>query len=128
MRRYIAISLLLLYVFSATELHEWLKLPQLAMHYQEHQKKEHKLTLWSFICEHYAHGDVFDKDRNRDMKLPFKSIDCTSSIVITIIPVVLQIEMATWSTFYKERTPNKFYLNSFCSSNYGSIWQPPKIA
>ncbi|MCA0347875.1 MAG: hypothetical protein R2805_12755 [Flavobacterium sp.] len=128
MHRYIAICFLFLYAFSATELHEYLKLPQLVMHFNEHQQEEKDMTLWAFLCQHYAHGNVFDGDRDKDMKLPFKSNDCSSAIVITTIPSILYFEILNNTSFFKKKTPNNFYTNSFCSINYGSIWQPPKIA
>ena len=128
MRQFIAIALLSLYLFTSTEFHELLKLPQLVDHFSEHQEEQKGITLWEFLCDHYAHGDVFDDDRDKDMKLPYKSMDVNHAISFTVIPSIISIEIIKPDPFRNFEIPNSYYSNEFCSNNFSFIWQPPKIA
>jgi hypothetical protein len=128
MRSFIALSLLSLYLFTSVEFHEIMKLPQLVNHYKEHQEEQKGITLWDFLCEHYAHGDVFDDDRDKDMKLPYKSLDCNHAISFTVLPPIVSIETQKPINLTSIKTFSNYYSNQFCSDNFSSIWQPPKIA
>lgn len=128
MRQILSIALLSLYIFTSTECHELLKLPQLVQHYKEHQEEQKGITLWQFLCDHYAHGDVFDDDKDKDMKLPYKSMDINHAISFTVIPAIISIEIIKPVCTQTLKTPNEYYSNQFCSNNFSSIWQPPKLA
>jgi hypothetical protein len=127
MRKYLAITFLALYVFTSTEFHEIMKLPNLVSHYNEHKEENKNLTLWKFLCIHYAHGDVFDDDRDKDMKLPYKSTDCHASSLVITLPPTHHYELPFNHSFEEEKKQNIYYHNTFCSDNFQSIWQPPKI-
>lgn len=128
MRKLFAIAFLSLYMFSSTECFELLKLPALVGHFYQHQEENKSITLWSFLCMHYAHGDVNDSDRDQDMKLPYKSADCNNGLAFVIIIPDNNYEFNRIKSPRKNKADNNFYLSRFYSSNYGSIWQPPKIA
>lgn len=128
MRKLIAIAFLSLYVFSSTECSELLKLPALVDHFYQHQEENKSITLWSFLCMHYAHGDVNDADRDQDMKLPYKSVDCNNNFVFIIILPENNFDLSKIILPIENKANNDFYLNRFYSSNCVSIWQPPKIA
>lgn len=126
MRQVIAGTLLVIYLFSTTELHQFLKLPALVSHFAEHHQENPKLSLWQFLCIHYAHGDVMDADRDKDLKLPFKSFDnCNNTNLISLLP---ELKFSLVEFFSPETTielPN--YYSSFLGASYlDSIWQPPK--
>lgn len=127
MRQFLAIALLSLYLFTSTEVHELLKLPQLVDHFSDHKQEQKGITLWQFLCDHYAHGDKIDDDRDKDMKLPYKSIDCNHVVTFNVIPSIISIEIVKPDSFQKLEIPNSFYSNDFCSNNFSFIWQPPKI-
>ena len=127
MKRIIALTFLSLYLISTTELHQLLKLPALVEHFSEHQQKDKTMTLWKFLCIHYANGNKKDADYEKDSKLPFKTIDnCNSFNHITLLP-----EQKFCFNTILISTENKVihkYYPSFSISNYlKSIWQPPKF-
>ena len=62
MKKYISILFIAIYLFSALQMNEYLKIPILVEHFNEHQLENPNLTLWNFICNHYSHGEVFDAD------------------------------------------------------------------
>ena len=128
MRQFLAIALLSLYVFTSTECNELLKLPQLVSHFKEHQEEQKGITLWQFLCDHYAKGDIFDADRHKDMKLPYKSLDANHVLAYNIIPAIISIEIIKPVCSQTLKTPIDYYSNAFCSNNFSFIWQPPKIA
>lgn len=108
--------------------HELLKLPTLVMHFIEHKSENKNITISEFIRIHYLQGNAMDKDRDRDMQLPFKSagtcLPATSFAFVThaipefsfqSFPVVMNIISVTEVTFQS--------FQSLCN-----IWQPPKAA
>jgi hypothetical protein len=128
MKRILAIAFLSLYLFSTTEFHELLKLPAMASHYQEHQKEMPNITFWKFICIHYAHGDVQDRDHDKDMKLPFKTHDgCSSASFISLIPEQKYTLHHMTALAVTKSVPNH-YTEFLCSRFMENIWQPPKIS
>jgi len=126
MKRIIAIILLSAYLFSTTEFHELLKLPALANHYQEHKSEKPSISFWQFLCIHYAHGDVMDKDHDKDMKLPFKSHDCTSINLIALLNEEKNDINRRLPGVPEKSIPN-YYNEIIITHSLKSIWQPPKI-
>ena len=109
-------------------MNEFLKLPLLVEHFNEHKQETPKLSLWNFIMDHYSHGEVFDADYDKDMKLPFKSHSSSSncSIITFLTPIQnFNFDYKLFSKTYKK--PNFNYTFSFISNFHSSIWQPPKI-
>ncbi len=128
MKKQISILFLSIYLFSAFQINEYLKIPLLVEHFNEHKQENPKLTLWSFIMDHYSHGEVFDADYEKDMKLPFKSHNgnCNCSFVTYLNPIqIFNFDYKIFSNEYKK--PNFGYTFSFISNFNSSIWQPPKI-
>lgn len=126
MSKVIAILFLTTYLFSTTELFQLLKLPAFVSHFIEHKQENKDITLWEFICIHYAHGDVKDADYDKDMKLPFKSnANCTLQISIVTPP---SIPLVSNNKFYKIPKTSSPLLNHnrISSAHLSSIWQPPR--
>ena len=128
MRRVLAILLLSLYVSYSTECFELLKIPALVEHFYDHKEENKDMSLWSFLCLHYGHGDVNDADRDEDMKLPYKSVDCNNGLTyLTLLPEInFEINLPKYQP--KDKSETDFYLSRIYSSDQSSIWQPPKIA
>ena len=84
MKRFLLFLLALLLLNSTTELHELCRLPALLQHYQEHKKKDSRLSFPDFLALHYTGSHPDDNDEEEDNELPFKSV---SYIVHTDIPV-----------------------------------------
>lgn len=128
MRKFIAFTFIALYIFSSAEFFEMLKVPMLISHYNEHRQEDKALSLWGYLCLHYAHGDVHDSDREKDMKLPYKNMDASGCHVhLVYLP-----NHDIWSpnnVFPEDPNVwNNYYNSSFISSDFSFIWQPPKIA
>lgn len=126
MKRAIALFFLTAYLLSSTELGQLLKIPVFASHFVEHQQQNKDITLWEFICIHYAQGDVKDADYETDRKLPFKTHDnCGTQHSCTIPPSLsnFPIEKIVHVT-----SRMKYFVNdvSWTSSFLSQIWQPPK--
>jgi len=128
MKRIIALTFLSIYLFSTTEFHELLKLPAMVVHYKEHQKEKPALSVWNFVTIHYAHGDVQDKDHEKDMKLPFKTHDsCGSYSFISLIPDhPYSLAQHTPSDITKNIPV--YYNEAGYTHSLSSIWQPPKVS
>ncbi len=125
LKNYLSISLLTVYLFSATELHQLIKLPVLIEHYIEHKEQNNNLSLWFFLYMHYADTSTKDADYDQDMKLPFKShSECSSlSIAVTVPPQFPDLI----KSFFSEKKEFSAYNENVVSSAFLSfVWQPPK--
>lgn len=127
MRKAIAILILSLFLTSTTDLYQLLKLPLLVDHYMQHKRLDARITVWQFLCIHYAHGDVKDADYAQDMKLPFKTSDKYNSSNLVAIPTSaisynLNVPLTVAPLYGTYHLPGK--LPSFLSA----IWQPPKFS
>ena len=124
-KRFSAILLITLLLFSQTELHQLLNLPALIEHFIEHRAKNHDLSLMEFLAIHYVHPNQNDADHDRDMQLPFKSTDCVqTSLLSFFVPHYHHIEVeipAINSIIY---SPVK--TEWIPSIHAADIWQPPK--
>ena len=125
MKKTISILLLAIYLFSATQLSELLKLPLLVEHYMEHKQENKDLSFIGFLEIHYAQGSPKDADYDKDMKLPFKTIansSFTSIYLFTPTPDKQNLIICLKNN--KEHFSD--YSFTFSSAFLSSIWQPPK--
>jgi hypothetical protein len=126
LKQFVAIALLTIHLFTATELYQMVKLPLLIEHYLEHKEQKSDLTFWTFLKVHYSDNKLIDEDHDQDMKLPFKSDDGCINITLTAVigcplsDLVLKPFISEAKTFFS-------YEESFLPSSFlTSIWQPPK--
>ena len=68
-------ALLVIYVFAATPASQLFKLPALIGHFNEHLEQDPSITVIEFFILHYLSGGPRDADYERDMQLPFKTIE-----------------------------------------------------
>jgi len=68
-----ALFLLSIYLFSAIQLSELLKINVLLAHYHETEQHEPKISFFDFLVMHYVTDDGNSKDNDRDSQLPYKS-------------------------------------------------------
>ena len=129
MKKIIAISLLLSYQMATTELYQLLKLPVLIEHFMEHKAQNKNITLFEFLCLHYAHGDVRDADYEKDMKLPFKThSNCFSTnIIAVVVNLTPKITLPVKSNFAELKIIIPSEETTFSSLYLSNIWQPPKF-
>jgi hypothetical protein len=126
-KKAIAFLFVTVYLLSTTEMGQLLKVPAFVTHFVEHRQADSDITLWKFICIHYANDDVKYPDYEKDMKLPFKTHDhCGSQVNATIPPEPI--------TFPPRRViylPSRMkYFNrehGLIASFHSLIWQPPRF-
>ena len=128
MKKFIAIGFLAVFLLTATEAHQLLRLPYVFKHFVQHHQRNNRLSFVAFLDIHYLHGSPKDKDYEEDMKLPFKGTDrcpLTQSVVF-VLPASVSIltkpqELTSHSgTFYKEHFIQIGY--------FSGIWQPPQFS
>ena len=125
LKRFLAISFLAVYLLSATELSQLLKMPALISHFEEHKALNSSLSLADFLCMHYTGHDLNDNDDDRDRQLPFKSHD--NSLAIDLQTVPQHPQSFTFSTLPAVTNTATDYMRLDLQSSYLSgIWQPPR--
>lgn len=114
---------------ATTELYQLLKLPVLIEHFMEHKAQNKNITLFEFLCLHYAHGDVRDADYEKDMKLPFKThSNCFSTnIIAVVVNLTPKITLPVKSNFAELKIIIPSEEITFSSLYHSNIWQPPKF-
>lgn len=125
-KAFIAISFILLYSFSNTELSELGRLPMLVHHYMEHKAAEKDLSFFSFLKEHYGalHKTTNGHHKQDHQQLPFKVHDHNLSGNTSIAPLAC---ISIQPSGYDE--PQRIFVateKSFFSHFLADIWQPPK--
>lgn len=127
MKKVFVISVLTIFLFSNTELHQLLHLPVLFHHFIDHKKIDDTISFVEFFKKHYTEkSNNTAHDHNNEHKhLPFKSNDCG-----TVHSVVSLFEFPSFNFSYQHFISDKekiiyrkFFHSSVCLSN---IWQPPK--
>jgi hypothetical protein len=127
LKKVIAIHFLLIYLFSATEFKQLLKLPTVFEHFSEHQLEDNQISFVHFLAIHYLHGSPKDQDYKKDMQLPFKtSSDSCSNFANEIAVSSLQFTILHPLLIIEKKQP-LLQNNDTFSSFLSKIWQPPKF-
>lgn len=127
MKKTLVILILFSFLFSATELKEFLKLSDLVEHYQEHKENNKDISIAGFLWMHYSTANDNDGDTEDDHKLPFKNHDH-----FCVADNTFSIHKNNSFTFQNpEQIVSSFFIAhpSFIPSGISNnIWQPPKLA
>ena len=127
MKRLLSIFFLSIYLFSATVFSELLKVPILLEHYKEHKSQNSSLGFLNYLYQHYASNFIIDKDFQKDAKLPFKG-DFNNNLQPISCNDIFYIDIKQQSITALQKIRISAVDESFISSYYGGIWQPPKIS
>ena len=97
----------------------------LVLHYKEHKQENKDLSFIEFLEIHYAHGSPKAADYDKDMKLPFKNITNSNTLISFCTPIP---NFKQNLTIYFENDKQQFsdYSFTYTSSFLSAIWQPPK--
>ncbi|GHN00040.1 hypothetical protein WSM22_15290 [Cytophagales bacterium WSM2-2] len=120
-KRFLAISLLFLYINSNTELHEIMRFPLLIEHFTEHKRLVGDISFWDFLTMHYSTDVSHDADDNR---LPFK--DPSHSFTASTLAVPIHKIVLTESQPSSVVSHISSYTETFIASHLSDIFQPPK--
>lgn len=126
MKKRIAISFLLIYLITTTELSQFLKTPMLVQHFIEHKEINNRITITQFLYAHYAIGEKHGLNHEKGNQLPFKSHEnCVASISNIYLPAQKITLIKPVSVV--ENTHCKTQLQFLPSIFLSNIWQPPRI-
>jgi len=123
-----AIFLLLVYLFSAIQLSELLKINALVAHYHETKQNEPYISFVDFIVMHYITDDGTTKDDQRDCELPFKSnhnivANSSSSFILSRSAEIIMPPVVAGKEDFQ------LYNSAFFTSNfYNPVWNPPRLS
>jgi hypothetical protein len=128
LKKIAAIFLLSVYLFSATDFKELLKINVVVQHFQETRLLDNSVSFVHFLVMHYITDDNNDKDNDRDMQLPFKSPRSyiASSSFIYILCQCTSVTFQLLSTIAKDFLTwnDSLVFTSF----YSLVWHPPQFS
>jgi hypothetical protein len=124
-KRYVSVFLLLVFLFSAANMHELLKTGILIDHFNETKKADHSVSFIHFLVMHYITDDSNANDDDRDMQLPFKS---PYSFAANFAQVFLPCQDCSGpSSLPMNETvtllPVQLHFPTGCNA---SVWRPPQ--
>jgi hypothetical protein len=99
-----------------------MKLPVLVAHYFEHQQRDGDISIMKFLCMHYWGQDENDNDQDRDMQLPYKTVN-THSTFVSLVKV---------ANLREDNTSTIVVVYPLLSSNditdpaLGALFRPPQ--
>jgi len=127
MRKGIAGILLLTFLLSHTELHQFFKIPVLFQHFHEHKKLDPAITFLGFLKLHYD-KIVIDDDYQRDQQLPFRDAECAAvmTFITDVPPQQIKVEQQEFTEVPVKLFPLENLTYSPPFSN--SVFQPPRAA
>ena len=126
MKKIISISILTAYLCVSTEFIQLLKIPLLVEHFIEHKTENKDITFKDFFIIHYLEKQHVDGDYEKDMRLPFKTINTSVTSIVHSIPSLL----SSLSRNHDNREGIEFnpYEDLFIDNVFiSSIWQPPRF-
>ena len=82
-----------------------------------------------FILLHYLNGSAKDKDYQEDMKLPFKTQDNVSCLMMIVLdlPKTFRLEIDKNPSIPKPQDIIFYSSKDYILNNYHSIFQPPEL-
>ena len=135
LKKFTAIFLTTIYLFSSTEAEQFLKLPSLFAHFLDHHQTNGETSMLAFLTNHYLvdeteedHKSETPEQHEHEHDLPFKSHDHCLDINLPVYIAASNCEII------KNETPEpirKFRItgDTFPPDHFlSSIWQPPKIS
>jgi hypothetical protein len=110
---------------SVMDLHDFVKLPRLIEHFQQHQIKNASVSFVDFINLHYGFAaERHDKEEHQEHQdLPFKSADCTFAHTVIVLSEFSAPEISTHECIVSY---SNFYQSTFSFDYSQFIWQPPR--
>lgn len=125
MNKVIAIFLITVFLCANTSIGQFLKIPNLIEHYNEHKNEvaTNSSSFIDFIKFHYSKSS--ENNQAEHQNLPFKTFDNTTNVLFTFPVLNFQLEIIKTLISVKKEF---FYKNYFKSNLFTSIWLPPKIA
>jgi hypothetical protein len=129
LKKTVTIFFLAVYLLSATEIHQLLKLPVMFEHYKEHRQLNTDLGFITYVYTHYMNSNLMDGDANdddRDMELPFK----TSGACVSSAPVFIMQDTPAELVIPQQFAISKDYVTEkdflLPTGFLSTIFQPPK--
>jgi hypothetical protein len=114
-------------MISCTEFAQLLRIPLLISHFIEHKQESNAISFGEFILIHYVEEYSSNGDYERDLDLPFKSLDGNSIQVVASIPSNGCFLKA--KPVYTDGGKYNLFKECFIDNAYlSSIWQPPRTA
>ncbi|WP_129747006.1 hypothetical protein [Flavobacterium anhuiense] len=123
MRKQIVYIFIFLIASNSSFVQQFYKLPVLMQHYQEH-KQLMDLSFLDFLSMHYWGEDLKDNDSDRDMQLPFKTINSSSVHFVFILEDKDLLPVPFNPEIPQSKIPT-YRSDLFSDPNLLSLFRPP---
>jgi len=101
------------------------KFPVLFQHFYEHQLLNSEITFAEYLVDHYNSVPHTDNDEERDLQLPFKTLDL-SGLLTPAIPQWYRSYFQKHVRLIAVNDAFRYQESHIPAPDAGKIWQPPK--
>jgi hypothetical protein len=126
MRKPLAILLIAIHLTGNTEVGQFLKFPQLLVHFFQHHQLDPSISFFEFIAMHYGGDDGITADDDIDNQLPYHNMNHTT-IAVTFSPMVKEIQLERFYSWHNKEY-NSLLKSGIASAHVLLILQPPRLA
>ncbi|MBZ4037591.1 hypothetical protein K6T82_22710 [Flavobacterium sp. 17A] len=123
MRKLIVYIFIFLIASNSSFVQQFYKLPILIEHFKEHQKLQ-GVSFVDFLSMHYWGEDLNDNDGDRDMQLPFKTINNSSAHFVFILDDKDLLPVPFNPDLPQSKIPT-YRSDLFSDPNLLSLFRPP---
>lgn len=115
--------ILVLIMAQETGLDQLAKLPTLFSHFNQHQRRDQRVSFIDYLAMHYCGNDINDDDDKEDMQLPFKRVELRITQTFTL-PEIQTVIRGQYVKFIRREYPEHQQLH-FPDPGATATFRPP---
>ncbi|MBS1579418.1 MAG: hypothetical protein JST94_03005 [Bacteroidetes bacterium] len=127
MKKILVAILFISFLLAYTPLKELGKLPLLITHYIEHKSQNEGMSFIAYLKMHYFNGDPQYADYDKDMQLPFKTLNFNFAFTVLNVFPQTNFIIKKQEFFIKKIKSFEYQASNLSPAHLNNIWQPPKF-
>ena len=124
---FLAVTFLVESLFPHAEVAEFIKVPELLKHFENHKQEDPSISFLEFLHLHYGDSQHAHRDQQHHQKLPFSKSHHHHVNLVQVIQAPEEIKSSIDFTLLR-KIEVVFYSESKVSTPSTGVWQPPKVA
>ena len=124
---FLAVTFLTESLFPNAEVVEFIKVPELLQHFENHRQENPSITFYEFLHLHYGDSQHTQRDLKHHQKLPFSKTHHHHVAGFQVIQTPEEIKSAIGFTLLR-KIDVVLYAENKVSTPVSGVWQPPKVS
>lgn len=123
----LAVTFLTESLFPNAEVLEFVKIPELVQHFENHKLENPSITFLEFLSLHYGDSQHAARDTKHHHKLPFSKSHYQHVAGLQVIQTPEQVTSSTDFTLIRKIDVVLYFEREVSTPPHG-VWQPPRLA